>query len=299
MNTTKAPSRYVSADYLRPGHGFCPGCGVALALRYFLKATGPNIVFANPPGCTGPSIVNALMDGKKSLTTVNTPFGSVSSFAGGLKSGLVSKGDDETLVVAWAGDGATFDIGLGALSAAAERNDDILYFCADNEGYQNTGNQRSSASPWNTINTTNPKGAPKQEFKKDIMTIMRGHSIPYAATATIGYADDLMEKVKKAKSLKGFKFLHVLCPCPSGWGFPGDLTIELSKLAVQSRLFSLYEMEEDAKITINRSPKKKPVVDYMKPQKRYRKFSSKELVMFEDRVEKEWKFLKHLAEFNG
>lgn len=295
MSTTGTPSKYVSDEYLRPGHGFCPGCGVALALRYFLKGVGDKIIFANPPGCTGPGIVNSLEYRGEPIETVNTPFGSVAAFAGGIKSGLIAKGDEETLVVAWAGDGATFDIGLGGLSAAAERNEDILYVCADNEGYQNTGNQRSSASPKNTVNTTNPAGTSKKEFKKDIMAIILAHGVPYAATASVGFPDDLIRKARKAKTMKGFRFLHVFCPCPSGWGFPSRLTIELARSALHTRIFPLYEVEDGTRITINRKPKGTPIAEYIKPQKRYGQFTTEDLSELQARCDWVWKRLQYMA----
>ena len=170
MTTIEIPLKYTKTDeYIIPPHGFCPGCGVALGIRYFLKAIGDKVILVQPPGCTAPSVMRALIHNGKPIDNIGSPFGNTAMFAGGAKSALVAQGDTETIVATWSGDGATFDIGFGALSAAAERDDDILYVCNDNEAYQNTGNQRSSASPWMTINTTNPAGFPKMEFKKDII----------------------------------------------------------------------------------------------------------------------------------
>ncbi len=179
MNTTEVQLRYNDTEYMKSPHGFCSGCGVVLALRYFIKVMGEKVVIVMPPGCASPGVLfptRSLVHENGLIDTVACPFGSTAIFAGGIKTALLAKGNDETEVIGWAGDGATFDIGFGGVSAAAERNEDFIYVCYDNEGYQNTGNQRSSASPWQTINTTNPSGMPKMEFKKDIMSIMAAHA---------------------------------------------------------------------------------------------------------------------------
>jgi pyruvate ferredoxin oxidoreductase beta subunit/2-oxoisovalerate ferredoxin oxidoreductase beta subunit len=296
MTTIDVPLKYTSTDeYIKPPHGFCPGCGAALAIRYFLKAIGDKVILVMPPGCTAPSVIRALEHNGEPIDTVGSPFGNVAFIAAGIKSGLIAKGDTETQVIGWAGDGATFDIGFSAVSAAAERNDDIIYVCYDNEAYQNTGNQRSSASPWRTINTTNPPGAPKMEFKKDIMTIMAAHVIPYAATATVGFPDDLMRKAQKAKSIKGFRFLHILTPCPSGWGFPAHLTLELSRLAVDTKVFPLFEVEDGVNFVINRQPKGIPPSKYTRPQQRFQYLTDEVLLEFERMTEQRWKRLLFLA----
>jgi len=217
--------------------------------------------------------------------------------AGGMKSALLAQGDTETVVVAYTGDGATFDIGFAAVSASAERNEDILYACNDNEAYQNTGNQRSSAAPWLSTNTTNPVGAAKQEYKKDIMGIMMAHAIPYAATATIAFPDDLMRKAEKAKNTKGFRFLHLLDPCPTGWGFNSDLTIEMSRLAVETRVFPLFEVDNGVNMTINYQPKGTPLVEYLRPQRRFREITEEQVAEFQRNVDRRWKRLLYLAAY--
>ncbi len=299
MTTTNIQLRYTEDEYIKPPHGFCPGCGAALALRYFLKAVGDKIVLIIPPGCTAPAVIGKLEHKGVPIDTIGSPFGNVSIIAGGVKSALVLSGDTETQVVGWAGDGATFDIGFGAVSAAAERNEDIIYVCYDNEGYQNTGNQRSSASPWQTINTTNPAGMPKMEFKKDIMSIMAAHAIPYAATASVAFPDDLMRKAERAKGMTGFRFLHILTPCTQGWGFPMNLTVELARMAVHTKIFPLFEVENGVKYTINKKPKGTPLSEYTKLQKRFRFLSDEALKELENITEERWKRLQYFAGYNN
>ena len=297
---TKTALRYSDSEYIVPPHGFCPGCGVALALRYFLKALGDKVVLVMPPGCASPSVLfpkRSLIKDGKLLDIVACPFGSTAIFAGGIKTALMSRGDTETEVIGWAGDGATFDIGFSGVSAAAERNEDIIYVCYDNEAYMNTGNQRSSATPWGAKTSTNPPPAKKDESKKDMMWIMMGHGIPYAATATIAYPDDLMAKAKKAKELSGFRFLHILTPCVPGWGYRPELTVKLSKLAVQTRVFPLYEMEEGTRVTINKNPKEKPLKDFIEPQGRFKHLTGDDMARFQGDVDRKWKRLSHMAEF--
>jgi len=224
-------------------------------------------------------------------------FGNAGSFAAGLSSALEAQGDTETVVVPIIGDGGTFDIGLGAISAAAERNDNMLFVCKDNEGYQNTGNQRSSASPWMSTNTTQPPGFAKAEYKKDIDDIMAAHHIPYLATTTVAFPEDFMNKVKKAKDIKGFRFIHVFSPCTTGWGFPTDQTIALSRLAVETNVFPLYEVENGVKYTINHEPKGLPLSEYFSPQRRFNDMSTDGLSDFNKKIEEKWKRLQFLASY--
>ncbi len=299
MHMTGRQSRYSSEEYIEPPHGFCPGCGVALALRQFLKAVGDRIVLVMVPGCASPSVLfpkPSLAHNGRQLDVIASTFGSASIFAGGIKSGLEARGEMETHVVAWAGDGATFDIGFGALSASAERNENIVYVCYDNEAYMNTGNQRSGATPWGAKTATNPYPQVKHENKKDIMWIMMGHGVPYAATATISYADDLMAKAKKAAKIKGFRFLHILTPCVAGWGYRSELTVELSRLAVETGVFPLLEIEDGTKLTINRTPKRRSLEEYINAQGRFKHMTAADIDHFRGDIEKRWKRLQYLAD---
>jgi len=292
-------SRYTNKEYLHAPHSACAGCTVPMAIRYFFKAAGEKLVFVVPAGCASVIVSNpkrTLSYDGQLIRVLCCPFGSAVTFAAGLKSGLTLKDETDMEVVVWAGDGATFDIGLGALSGAAERNEDIIYVCYDNEAYQNTGNQKSSASPWASINTTNPVGMPKVEAKKDIMSILMAHCIPYLATATVAYPEDFMKKVRKAMDIKGFRFFHVLTPCPTGWQFPTRLSIEVSRLAVQTKIFPLFEVENSTNVMINEELSKDvPIEEYVKLQGRYRNLSHKQMEELENQVQEKWRRLLWLA----
>jgi len=300
MNMIETRLRYDDREYLDPPHGFCPGCGVALALRYFLKGIGGKVILVIPPGCAAPSLMfpkKSLVYEGRPIDTISCPFGSTARFAGGLKTALLARGDRETEVIAWAGDGATFDIGFGGLSAASERNEDVVYVCYDNEAYMNTGNQRSSATPWGAKTATTPPPFMKVENKKEIMWIMMAHAVPYAATTTIAYPDDLMAKAEKAKGMKGFRFFHILTPCVPGWGYSPEMTVKLSRLAVQTRWFPLYEIENGIKITINKNLKTKPIQDFILPQGRFRHLKDEDVDRIQENVNSRWDRLNHMACF--
>ncbi len=291
MTTIKKAFRYVdTGEYFVPpptGHGGCPGCGAFLAGRLALRALGEKIVLVTIPGCSyRPS---------PDIPEQRALFSSVASTAAGYVAAIRIRGDKETVVVPWTGDGATYDIGLAMLSGVAERNEDVLYFCFDNEAYQNTGNQRSSATPLGARTTTNPIPATKIEPKKDIMSIVTAHGVPYAATASIAYPDDLMQKVQKAKKMSGFRFLHFFTPCPTGWLYRTEKTIELARLAVETKLFPLFEVEDGYKVTINRQPSGVPLEDYLKPQGRFRSLTPGQIEQLKRDVERRWQRLTLLA----
>jgi pyruvate/2-oxoacid:ferredoxin oxidoreductase beta subunit len=161
----------------------------------------------------------------------------------------------------------------------------------------NTGNQRSGATPWGAKTATNPPPAQKSENKKDMMWVMMGHGIPYAATATVAYPDDLMAKAKKAREMSGFRFFHILTPCVPGWGYRPEQTVNLSRLAVQTRLFPLYEVEDGTRITINKNPKAKRLEEFIGLQKRFAHLTSEDVQRLQGDVDKKWKRLNYLAGF--
>jgi pyruvate ferredoxin oxidoreductase beta subunit/2-oxoisovalerate ferredoxin oxidoreductase beta subunit len=231
------------------------------------------------------------------LKVLSVPYGSTATFAGGVKTAIELEGDTITQVVGWAGDGATFDIGFQALSAAAERNENIIYVCCDNEGYMNTGNQRSSASPKNITTSTTPAGVRKAQGKKEIALIMARHKIPYVCTATVAYPNDFMSKVIKAKEIKGFRFFHVLCPCPTGWKYLAQSTVKISRLAVATRVFPLFEAESGDRLTINEEPEKEPLEEYIKLQGRYNDMSLEQIEEYKNEVEERWEFLQRQTRF--
>lgn len=279
-------------ELMGSGHLGCQGCGGALAMRYALKAAGSNTIVVIPACCwtiiAGPFPYTSLK-----VPVLHTAFETAAVAASGVRAALDIQGDTETTVLAWAGDGGTFDIGIQSLSGAAERNENIIYICYDNEAYMNTGIQRSGATPFLAWTTTTPEKTPKTEPKKDIMAIMVAHRIPYAATATIAYPDDFIRKVQKAKSIYGTKFLHVLAPCPPGWKAPSEWAIKLSRLAVQTRVFPLYEVEDGERYILN-EPKEDgalPVSEYLKLQGRFNHLTEKDIQAIQDLIDRRWQRL--------
>jgi len=275
-------------ENLFPGHVACQGCGAALAMRLALKAVGTNTVVAIPACCwtiiAGPHPTSSLR-----VPLFHTAFETAASVSAGIRAGLDITGRRDTLVMAWAGDGGTFDIGIQALSGVAERNDDILYVCYDNEAYMNTGIQRSGATPWGAWTSTTPEEHPEDRPKKDIMAIMIAHRIPYAATASVSFPVDLIRKMKKAKQVKGTRFIHILAPCPPGWRMPSELTIKAARLAVETKVFPLYEVENGKKFSINYWPKEIDVKEYLKIQGRFRHLKEEDVDYIRKMVEEKWK----------
>jgi pyruvate/2-oxoacid:ferredoxin oxidoreductase beta subunit len=273
----------------------CQGCGGALAMRYALKALGKK-TFVVIPACCWSIIAGPFPTSALQVPLYHTAFETAAIVSSGIKAGLEMKGIDAT-VMAWAGDGGTFDIGIQALSAVAERNDDIIYVCYDNEAYMNTGIQRSSATPYKAWTTTTPRNYPKARPKKDIDEILVAHEIPYVATASVAYPEDFIRKMKKAKDIKGTRFIHVLAPCPTGWRSLPEHTIKLARLIVQTNIFPLYEVE-DEKYKINIKPKNpKPVEEYLKLQGRFRHLTETDIKEIQEATNKKWKKLLRKEEF--
>lgn len=275
-------------EYMSPGHLACQGCGASLAMRLALKGLGQRTIVCIPACCW------AVIDGPFPHSSLDIPiyhcaFETAASSASGVRAGLDMVGDIETTVLAWAGDGGTFDIGLQALSGAAERNDDIIYTCYDNEAYMNTGIQRSSATPIGAWTTTTPVKHYKKERKKDIIGIMAAHGIPYIATASVAYPEDMVKKFKKAREIKGTRFIHVFAPCPAGWKSRPEDTVKLARLAVQTGYFPLYEIENGEKWTLNLKVKeRKPIAEYLKLQGRFRHLKEEEIALIQQEVDARW-----------
>ena len=285
-----------SDEVMAPGHLGCAGCGGTLAMRLALKALGRKTVLVVPACCwsviDGPAPYSAA-----GVALMHTPFASAAAAASGVRAGLDLKGDRTTTVCAWAGDGGTFDIGLQALSGAAERNDDIIYVCYDNEAYMNTGIQRSSATPYGAWTTTTPVKHFKNRPKKDLDAIIAAHRVPYQATANTSYPEDLFKKAKKAKEIKGTRFLHIYAPCPTGWKSRPEDTIKLGRMVVQNCIFPLYEVEKGENYTLNIKPReKKPVTDYFRLQGRFRHLKEEDLKFIQAEVDHNWERLLRLCE---
>ncbi len=284
-------------EIMNPGHLACWGCGATLALRYTLKALGKKTVLVIPACCC------TVIDGPFPYSSYGVPilhcaFEAAASVASGVKNALLMKGDTETQVVAWAGDGGTYDIGIQALSGAAERREDIFYICYDNEAYMNTGIQRSSATPKGAWTTTTPYRFPKEDPKKDLFKIMVAHKIPYAATVNVAYPEDFVRKIKKAKEKKGLKFILVYAPCPTGWKMRPDYTIKVARLAVECNIFPLIEVE-DGKWRITIKGKGKPVEEYIKLQGRFKHWGEKEIKEFQEWVNRNYEELQKYVEMFG
>jgi len=283
--------RLPEKEFVYSGSVSCPGCGAALSMRYALKALGEETVVVIPACCwsiiAGPFPYSSLK-----VPIFHTAFETAASLSAGISGALNAQGKKDVTVLAWAGDGGTFDIGFQALSGAAERNDDLIYACYDNEAYMNTGIQRSSATPWMAWTTTTPSERPKERPKKPIVEILAAHSIPYAATATLAYPEDFIRKFKKAKSLRGTRFIHILSPCPPGWKAEARDTIKLTRLAVQSKVFPLYEVENGEQYTINVWPEKEaPVEEYLRLQGRFRHLTEENIQTIQETVDREWERL--------
>ncbi len=282
------------SENLGRGHLACAGCGAAVAMRMTLKALGEKTVMVFPASCW--SIIPGFWPYSSfRVTAVHAGFATGGATASGVRAALDIRGDQESLVAVWAGDGGTFDIGLQSLSGAAERNEDFIYICNDNEGYMNTGTQRSSATPWLAWTTTTPVQQPKENPKKDIMAIMADHHIPYAATATIAYPEDFFRKMEKAKRIRGTRFIHLLSPCPPGWKMSSELAIKISRLAVRSRVFPLYEIEDGRSYTLQEESHVVPIKEYLKPQGRFSHLKDQEIEKIQERVDDEWQHLLRRA----
>jgi pyruvate ferredoxin oxidoreductase beta subunit/2-oxoisovalerate ferredoxin oxidoreductase beta subunit len=243
-------------------------------MKLVFQAMGPRTIAVIVPSCEG-SIGGVYPITAYGVSTFHSAFEIAAPTAAGIANALKIQGRDDIQVVAFAGDGGTFDIGLQALSGVAKNNDDIIYVCLDNEAYMNTGIQVSSATPSHAWTGTTPKGNPRR--KKDIMEIMAAHYNPYSATASIGFPRDLLQKIAKAKRIRGTKFIHMLVPCPTGWRTSSDLAPELSILAVETNIFPLYEVEHGKKYTINHQPRRLPVQEYLLKQGRYKHLTEEQI----------------------
>ncbi|MCG6534310.1 MAG: thiamine pyrophosphate-dependent enzyme, partial [Syntrophales bacterium LBB04] len=256
-------------EYMYSGHVGCPGCGAAIAMRFALKALGKKTIMVLP-ACCWSIIAGAHPQSTLKIPVIHSAFETGGAVASGVRAALDMKGDSETTVVTWAGDGGTFDIGFQALSGAVERNENFIYICYDNEAYMNTGVQRSSSTPYGAWTTTTPGQEWKKMRKKNIVEALVAHRIPYAATANIAFPEDLVRKVQKARGLKGSRFIHIYASCPTGWRIPSEMSVKIARMAVQTNIFPLYEVEDGIKYTINYKPKEYLVKEYFKLQGRFR-----------------------------
>lgn len=276
------------------GHVGCPGCGATIAMRFMLKALGEKTVMVLP-ACCWSVIAGPFPQSSLKIPVIHTAFETGGATASGVRAALDMRGDEETTVITWAGDGGTFDIGFQALSGAVERNENFIYICYDNEAYMNTGIQRSSSTPYGAWTTTTSGSDWKKLRKKNIVEALVAHRIPYAATANIAYPEDMVRKVKKAKDVKGSRFLHIYASCPTGWRIPSEMSIKIARMAVQTNIFPLYEVENGVNYTINVKPREYLVREYFKLQGRFRHLSEEDLDQIQAMVNEDWELLLRKA----
>ncbi len=278
-------------EFVHPGNRACSGCGLSIVYRIGLKALGKDTVLVVPPSCL--TVLQGLYPvASTKLPCVNVTFASTGAAASGVRAAMRALKKTEVNVVAWAGDGGTGDIGIQALSGACERGEDIIYICYDNEAYMNTGVQRSGSTPQGVFTTTTPIKGKLQE-KKDVPSIIAAHKIAYVATASAAYPLDLYDKVKKATTISGPRYIHVHTPCPPGWNFDPRYTIKVGKLAVKTGLFDLYEIENGSfKLTgaslslVGKA--RRPVSEYFATQGRFKSLDAEIVGKVQQQVDAKW-----------
>ncbi len=295
-------------DRLVAGHGMCLGCGIPLIFKVVLRATEDPLVIANATGCL--EVCTTIFPRTAwNVTWIHSAFENAASTIAGVEAmynALKRKGKipkDKTIkFLGTGGDGGTYDIGLQALSGTMERGHDVVYLCYDNNAYANTGGQRSSATPLGASATTSPAGTHspgKLQWRKDLTKILTAHNIPYVAQASPSRWQDLYNKAKKAFEVEGPAFLNVLCMCPTEWKYDESKGVELAKIATDTCVWPLYEVE-NGKYKLNYKPKeKKPILEWIKPQGRFRHLFKEEnawvLEEFQKKVDEEWEELNRLA----
>ncbi len=279
-------------EYILPGNRACQGCGLSIAYRFILKALRENTIVAVPPSCL--CVLHGLYPSTSVIVpALNNTFAATAASASGIVAGLKALNRPDITVLALAGDGGTYDIGIQSLSGAAERNTDFIFACYDNEAYMNTGTQRSGATPLGATTTTTPVHA-KQNHKKDFIKIMEAHNLPYIATVSPAFPIDLYDKFVKAGRIKGTRYIQIDTPCPPGWGYPSKDTVKLGKLAVETGMFPLLEIEEGKLRLTGRSKtlaekgRRAPIVDYVERQMRFRKMNVEQMDQLQSWVDKRW-----------
>ncbi len=282
-----------TTEHMLPGNRACAGCALGIGLRSITKALEGRMVLVNPASCL------TVLGGMYPVSSMNIPwinvaFPSTAAAATGVAAGLRALGrGDEMTVLAMVGDGGTSDIGIQALSGAAERNEDFIYVCYDNEAYMNTGTQRSGLTPQGARTTTTSRG--KRENPKDMPRIMEAHSLPYIASTSAAYPTDVYDKMVRARSIRGLRYLHMNVPCPSGWGFDPKDSVRIGKLAVETGLVVLYEIvdgvfrltERSASLAKAGKPLK-PVSDFFATQVRFKTMTPQSIADVQAWVDKRW-----------
>jgi pyruvate ferredoxin oxidoreductase beta subunit len=259
-------------DLFASGHRACGGCGQALAARMVADAAGENTIACVATGCLE-VFSSPYPDPSWRIPFLHSLFENAAAVAAGVEVAYKALNKGPVNIIAQGGDGSTSDIGFQCMSGMFERGHNVLYVCYDNEAYMNTGVQRSGSTPFGTRTTTTPGG--NKRLKKNIPLLAADHGIPYVATATVDDYRDLQRKVKTALSIEGPKYLHILAPCPLGWGHAGDITVQICRLAKQTCIFPVFEIREGKIISVHKVPVKKPVEEYLKLQGRFRNLFKK------------------------
>lgn len=278
-------------ELVYPGNRACAGCGLSIVYRIGLKALGKDTILTVPPSCL--TVLQGLHPiASTRLPCLNVTFASTAASATGINAALRVQGKRNITVAAWAGDGGTSDIGIQALSGACERWEDFIFVCYDNEAYMNTGVQRSGTTPQSVLTTNTPIHG-KREKKKDMPGILNAHQIPYIATASAAYPLDFYSKMQKAKGIPGPKYIHVHTPCPPGWGFQPRYTVKVGKMAVETGMYDLYEIEDsefrltsDSQKMLNKELR--PIQDYLNMQTRFKSLSEKQVQDIQEEINSQW-----------
>lgn len=268
--------------FLSPGHNACAGCGQLVAAQAVMRGLNKNVIIANATGCLEVT-TTAYPQSAWGLPWIHSLFENAAALGSGIRAALNKKNDSVTKVVIQAGDGGTYDIGLGLISGMWERGENILYICYDTEAYSNTGIQASGATPYGADTTTSPQGLKSigsTQRKKDMIAIALAHGVKYAAQASAGFPDDITNKVKKAIETNGPSYIQILSPCIPGWRINNDEGVMMGKLAVQTGLFPLLEYTDGVlnASSINSNFQAKPVEEYLKAQGRFKHLKPEDIV---------------------
>lgn len=287
-------ARNITDEEFFYGHKACAGCGGSIVVRLVLKVLGERTFTVIPAGCM--SAVGFVYPQLCFATNaIISTFAGTASMLSGIAAGAKALGLKDYHVVGIAGDGGTADIGIQALSGAIDRRDKIIYVCYDNEAYMNTGIQKSGLTPYGARTTTTPAGENipgTVTQKKNMFEIVAAHGIDYAATASIGYIQDFMNKIQKASKVNGTSYIHVFAPCPTGWGIPSDSAVDIAKEAVDCGLWYLAEYENN-EFTLNKNPKEfTPVEEYLKKQSRFKHLKKEDIDRIIEARDKKWKLIR-------
>ncbi|MBW2030215.1 MAG: pyruvate synthase subunit PorB [Deltaproteobacteria bacterium] len=300
---SKVFNYFVDEDPFAGGLAFCAGCPLELVVRFVARVLGRDMVITGTPSCSAPVMMGQNMGAWHKLASYGTLMTGAASTATGLSRYYRKSGQDVT-VVCFNGDGCAADVGFQPLSGAAERNENFIYICYDNEGYMNTGIQRSSTTPMGARTTTTPVGAArkgKETTPKNLPLIMAMHKVPYAATATLSHLEDFAKKLNRAKEKRkeGLAYIHVFSPCPTGWGVAMDLGIEVCRRAVRTNYFPLWEAERGQFKLTHKIKNPRPIGEYISLIGKFRHLTEEDVARIQEGVNRDYAFLCHLTEFSG